>query len=851
MAKDSSRWRSFDEARTLARTLGLKTQKAYENWARETGHTLQMPGSPHKMYEDFTSYPDFLNYDATPKKKLTNHANVLPFAEARAFMHQLGLKSQRAFDAWCRDSRPEFIPASPRDFYKEEWTSIDDFLGYKKSYRPFLEAREFARSKGFRSRREWTQFAASPEFPADIPAHPARPYTGQGWSDWGDFLGFHSKWTDKGIISFLDSLKPCIADLTELDLYLILSKNGMLERGSGLRGKKILVALKHAQTVEELEALKRQLVEEVRQLQRKVRDVKDGIDQDSGKDDADEEASLTKRETDPGTSLRKLDILESLKAVDRVVALKVTDDQEVLTFMVNERIALLWHEAMASGESVVFDRLRELPQGEYANRIRDGFAEEFQNVAALPMPDGYKSVDARSKPVSLNLMQRLTAYRLLHESRLGNWSGVGAGKTNAAVFAAAVIDAKMTLILAANSTVSSWKKTIRRAFESDAIHVHDQKPMEFKFRDGSRNFLVVNYESFQLEWTADFIELVANQSQIDFIVFDEVQFARQRYEAPSRISNRRKHVDSLIRAAFAENPDLRILAMSATPVVNNLLEAVKVLELIHPDKDFSKIPVGASVANAIGVHLLVRKYGIRYVPRYDLQLVKRTVAIDGQEWLDRLVGVQARDILQMERTLLEVKLRHLRDWVRRGTLIYTYYVDGIVEPLAKAVENLGLKVHRFTGEDRVTVDDFVKDFNENRADVLIGSAPVGTGVDGLQFVLDRIVFITLPWSHAEYDQIVGRLWRQGSAFQSVDVIVPQVTLRQERVGQWSWDDQRLRCIEYKQTLADAALDGVIPQGNLPSREEMQRRSLEALKVWADNVSRESSAIETQPGEIIK
>ena len=531
-----------------------------------------------------------------------------------------------------------------------------------------------------------------------------------------------------------------------------------------------------------------------------------------------------------------MDILESLKTVDRVVELNVTDDQEVLTFMVNERIAMLWQEAMASGEAVVCKLLQDLPSGEYADKIRDDFSEEFKKVTSLPIPDGYRSVNARSQPVALNLMQRLTAFRLLHDNRLGNWSGVGAGKTNAAVFASAVIDAKMTFILAANATISSWKKTIGRAFEPDAIHIHDGKPLEFKFQEGKRNFLVVNYETFQLEWTADFLKLVTDQVQIDFVVLDEVQFARQRYEAESRMSIRRKHVNEMIRAALAENPDLRILAMSATPVVNNLLEAVKVLELIHPDKDFSGVPIGSSIANAIGVHFLIKKYGIRYVPPYDRKAAPSSVTIDGQEWLGRLVGVRARDILQMEQTLLEAKLHHLADWVRRGTLIYTYYVSGIVEPLTKAVENLGLKVRHFTGNDRVTVEEFVKDFNENRVDVLIGSAPVGTGVDGLQFVLDRIVFITLPWSHAEYKQIVGRLWRQGSAFESVDVIIPRVTLRQERVGHWSWDDQRLRCIEYKQTLADAALDGVIPRGKLPSREEMQKKSLEALQVWAKNVS---------------
>ena len=469
MAKRSSRWRSFDAARELARTLKLTTQKSYEDWARENGRPLWMPVAPHKFYDEFTSYPDFLGYDAAPKKKRTNNANVMPFAEARIFMHQLDLKSQREFDAWSKTDRPEFIPANPRDYY-QEWISTDDFLGYKKSYRSFLEAREFARSKGFKFRSEWLLFAATPEFPADIPIHPDGPYTGQGWDGWGNFLGFYSRWTHLNIVSFLDSLKPCVAHLTELDLYLILSKNGMLGRDSRLRGKKLLEALKHVQTPEELEALKRQLADEIANETPEV-PTQQPEEPGSEGDDVDDEISLDELGADPNLSLRQLDILESLMTVDRVVALNVTDDQEVLTFMVNERIAMLWQEAMASGESVVFDRLRELPQGEYASKIRDGFNEEFQKVTALPIPEGYKSVDARSQPVSLNLMQRLTAYRLLHENRLGNWSGVGAGKTNAAVFASAVMDAKMTFILPANSTISGWKKTISRAFEPDAIHI--------------------------------------------------------------------------------------------------------------------------------------------------------------------------------------------------------------------------------------------------------------------------------------------------------------------------------------------------------------------------------------------
>ena len=831
---------SLEDARQIIILQKFKRSKDFYAWR---DRPKNIPSNPRQTYGvAWLGWKYFLGTGAA-KKAAKKKVPILPFEEAKALaqkmMQKYGITSQPQWYVWTKTvDKPPGMPIDPYTTYKGEgWISWPDWFGRKPSRASGLEAvlafsdaREFARSLGLQTSREWYSWAATSARPADIPYSPDTRYREEGWIGWGDFIGFHNRWTHQGIVSFLDSLVPCIEHLTEIDLYLILSKNGMLQRDARLRGAKLLRGLKHARTPSQLETAKQQIADELEAEQ-------EADNSGASGDDASNLIALAELEHDDGSSLRRLDILEAVKAVDRVVALRITDDQEVLEFMVNERISMIWQEAMVSGESTVLSQLNELPAGEFAKMIRIGFEDQLQKVNSLTIPDGYRMLDAKSEPVELNLMQRLTAYRLLHDKRIGNWSGVGAGKTNAAIYSSAVVDARMTLILAANATVTNWKRTIRRAFPDDSIHVHDQKPMEFRFAAGKRNFVVVNYESFQRTWTKDFIKSLTEQSQIDFIVFDEVQFARQRHEASSQMSERRKQVNSLIESAVAANPDLRILAMSATPVVNNLREAVKLLELMLPGQDFSHVPVGASTANAVGVHFLLKRHGIRFVPRYDMKLEKRAVVIDGQEWLDRLLGVRPRDILQMEQTLLEAKLRHLIDWVRRGTLIYTYFVDEIIEPLTKAVEKLGYRVRHFTGKKRNAIEEFVEDFKMNRTDVLIGSAPVGTGVDGLQFVLNRVLFITLPWSHAEYEQIVGRLWRQGSAFEKIEVIIPQVVLREERVGQWSWDDLRLRCIEYKQTLADAALDGIIPKGGLPSRDEMQRRSLVALKTWAENVSK--------------
>ena len=83
--------------------------------------------------------------------------------------------------------------------------------------------------------------------------------------------------------------------------------------------------------------------------------------------------------------------------------------------------------------------------------------------------------------------------------------------------------------------------------------------------------------------------------------------------------------------------------------------------------------------------------------------------------------------------------------------------------------------------------------------------PVGTGRGGLQRVCKRLVKLCLPWTKAEYEQIVGRIRRQGSVFEEVEVVVPQVALDYEG-DTWSWDKGRMPLIEYKRTFSECAVD---------------------------------------------
>ena len=64
----------------------------------------------------------------------------------------------------------------------------------KKVWRPFEEAREFARSLKLRSQTEWKQYCKSGKdgIPRlnDIPANPGIIYKNNGWKGYPDWLGY-------------------------------------------------------------------------------------------------------------------------------------------------------------------------------------------------------------------------------------------------------------------------------------------------------------------------------------------------------------------------------------------------------------------------------------------------------------------------------------------------------------------------------------------------------------------------------------------------------------------------------------------------------------------------------------
>jgi superfamily II DNA or RNA helicase len=165
-------------------------------------------------------------------------------------------------------------------------------------------------------------------------------------------------------------------------------------------------------------------------------------------------------------------------------------------------------------------------------------------------------------------------------------------------------------------------------------------------------------------------------------------------------------------------------------------------------------------------------------------------------------------LLEFEQKLVPHRLDAVKDKIRPGTIIYTYYLEGVEDVATDYVRSLGFSVAKYTGNENAKVRERIqKKFVRGDIDVLIGSQAMAVGVDGLQERCNRMIFLSLPWTYAAYEQIIGRVYRTGSKFESVEVFIPQVLTTSHKT---TYDTFRWSLLRDKRTLAECATDGVVP-----------------------------------------
>jgi hypothetical protein len=628
-------------------------------------------------------------------------------------------------------------------------------------------------------------------------------------------------WNIDAIRQFVASLEVHIPNLTQAELYKIFEQSGVLDT-TNTEGLKIVKDI-----------IKGKLTGQ------KLRDVIQGKESQSEEAEIDSVYNLNAdaeiKVFDNATSLnisfesesdaqdnfdkpgepRKIKVQKSLEFLNsKIVA---SSDQEAINFFIASKRNQIWAKVFEDESEV--KAIEAFTDDGYGRQVRDQFLDEYYQARDMVIPSGW-AFRINGKITEPNLMQKLAAVHLRSQQRMLNLSLTGTGKTIGGILSSRIIDAHLTIIICPLDTVKNWRDEIKKVFPDSRVTIKNFNPDWENIKNG-HHYILLNHEMFQQPSSDAHIRQLLERYQIDLIIVDEIHRCKQRSEA---LSKRRENVEMLITNAAEQNPDLHVLGMSATPVINNLKEGISLVKLVTGVK-YPDLGEKATINNCMRLHQAFVTLGIRSKVKPKIKIDERDVSVDCTHLIDR-IREEGTSILKMEQILTSARIPTILKELRPRTIVYTHYVEGIVDMLTEAIEEAGWTVGFHIGGDKSGYSRFIN----GSVDILIASSAMATGVDGLQKVCNRLILNIPPWTSAELEQLKGRLHRQGQVHDTLTIISP-VTYGLDAGERWSWDEGRLARLKNKQTVADAAVDGKMPEGQLRSESQAFRD----LRQWLERL----------------
>jgi superfamily II DNA or RNA helicase len=817
----------FSEAREYARSLGLNSSREWYQKANEKSLLKGIPFAPYKIYKDqWEGWGDFLG---TGRRMIVS--KPVPYSKAKEYALSSGIKSS---GEWRKHSRekgfPEGIPYAPNRAYKHKgWKDWGDFLGTGRIRMivskpvPYSKAKEYALSLGLKSSEEWYKSAKEKGRPEGIPFAPDKVYKDIGWKDWGDFLGTGriankiTGWTIQKVKELVQDLieNKVIYEWSDDERYHLLLSKGVLniQRNNPYLPlfKDIIKGLSTKEERKRLEEFVKSNQDSLPEISTENEEIKVAT--------TTELAEIVDKEVKGGSfENEKIETPKKMLAQTKYLE-SICEDIELMQFFVTKFVIKLWKRAF-----------RDLEKGTTANEIRrigntgkkfhdtvtETFLSEYDAMESIEIPKGYAF---RFPPT---LMQRYVAYRIQQDPYFGNFSETGAGKTLSAILASRVIDSKMTLVVCPNDVVDQWatnkKVSIPEIFPDSKVII-GKKSFYAKYDKNQHQYLVLNYDKFSQYYTRDLI-LNLVKEKIDFVILDEIHFIKRREEEQE--SQRRQNLGGLLTEIRKRNSNIKVLGLSATPVINHLMEGRSLLEYIT-GKVYDDLATRPTVPNAMALFQKLLTISIREKPEYTSDIVEHFTEVYAERPPHITSKQLKRNPLLIEQILTDARIPEIIKRIKGQTIIYTEKVTEIVKNLKEAVGNAGYTFSQYTGGNKQ-----LRSFIEKRTQVLIASTPISTGVDGLQDVCNNLIINTLPWTNAQYKQLIGRLHRLGQQSNVVNVHIIKAV-----IAGYEYDQSKWYRIEFKRTLADCALDGKFPEIMLQTKEQMQ---MELIK-WLERLER--------------
>lgn len=495
-------------------------------------------------------------------------------------------------------------------------------------------------------------------------------------------------------------------------------------------------------------------------------------------------------------------------------------------YISKESINRIWNCVLADEKSVERFVLLKENCGEWLKYIINTFLEEYSLVKQEQVTEDYKFEYEPS------LMQKLMSYRIATNHYYGNWCGTGAGKTNAFLIASRRIDARVTVCVCPNSVVDTIRKSIIKVYPDSNIVVVKSMEDIVSYNREQYNYIIFNYEKFSQPYSIEMVEKLVSLNNIDFICFDEV------HRTKNNESSINQNLTNLRILANKKNENLKVLGMTATPLINNLGEVRNLLELIT-GTSFAEIIKDnkCTINNIHNAYKYLMLYGFRYVPDYNITCKEERVKIISDSLTEQLVNFNNSDVNDIEGLFIHCKYNNIKQYITNRTIIYTQFIKKLIPNIKKELKNDGITFREYTGEiNSEERDKIITDFGEHKFDVILASSPITTGVDGLQKYCDNIIIMSLPWTNAEYTQLIGRVNRQGSNFKQVNIIIPQVSIKLKDGKTWSWDEKRYNIIKTKRTLSDAVVDGRFASVFNLNRKKLLNDAIQSLKKGINDFS---------------
>ena len=812
-------YKTFPEAKEYVHHLSLKNYKEWKKYCGTGAKPKDIPNNPDHSYRtQWIGWGDWLGTGNIAFKDRV-YRN---FEEARYFVRQQKLKNYTEWKNYCRsNNKPDDIPNSPDQVYDEKWISLGDWLGTgtvatrERKFRKFEDARILSQSLGLRNQIEWAVYTTSRKKPSDIPSSPPTTYKKE-WAGWPDWLGNEEKTlTVRKVKELLRDLikSKVIYQWDEAVLYSFLLRKGLLNLTSN-RHSAFFKSLITASRTQEGKKLIEQYANSTSESPPDLSD----FSKENINDINEIQIAST---TELSNLTEDIDPLDygNIESVDRIlqntnILESINVDEEAMQFYLNYSIDELWKSAFQDEKKTV-QKINE--QGHNGNKyhdtIIDTFLRDYEESRVLKLPDNY------SLQYLPKLMQLYVAYKINNLPYFGNFSGTGAGKTLSAIIASRIMRSKITVIVCPNDVVEQWKMSIMQTFPDSKI-VTGKDAFYIQYHERKYQYGVINYDKFSQEDSPNLILNLAKQ-RVDFVILDEVHFTKIRDE--EKISQRRANLDGLLTAIRKNNPQVRVLGLSATPVVNNLREGRSLLELIT-GKIYEDVAIKPTIPNAVTLYEKLSTISIRELPNYNVKTNTHFIEVEAQRPRDISIKQLKSNPLAIEKFLTDARIPEIIKNIDGQTIIYTEYVEDIIEKLSIAVDQAGYSYALYTGSDRSGLARFL----DKKVQVLIASRPISVGVDRLQHICNRLIINTLPWTNAQYQQLLGRLVRMGQIRDVVHIYVIKAS-----VAGYQYDELKWKRIQFKRTLADCAVDGVLPERNLVTP---QQAAMEAVR-WLERLER--------------